>query len=68
MRLQGIEVERNIGQRGRQDTAGRATGQICVKRVAVGHATAVFVNQFIQGDARRCQLDVRRPDAPAYRK
>ena len=40
VRLQGVEVQRHVGQPCRQDAAGRAARQIARKRVPLGHAAA----------------------------
>ena len=44
VRLQRVEVERNVGERRRQDAARRAARQVSVESVAVGHAAAELVD------------------------
>ena len=50
---------------GREDAAGGAAGQVGIQRVAVQHAAAVFVHQFLQRDAGGRQLDAGQPDPAA---
>ncbi len=57
MFLQRVEVQRHVGQRGRQDAARGATRQVALEVVAFGHAAAVFLDQLADGDPRRRQLD-----------
>ena len=66
--LQGIEVQRDGVQRGGQNTARRAAGQVGIKGVPGLHAATVFVNQFLNGDAGSGQLDAGSIDAARDRK
>ena len=54
--LQGVEIQRNIGFAGRQYAAGGPAGQIGQEPMPFGHATAVFLDQFIEGDASGCDV------------
>ena len=54
--LQGVEIERDIAERGRQDAAGGAAREITVETMPVEHAAAVFIDQFTNRDARRRQV------------
>ena len=56
VRLQGIEIERDIAHGGGQNTARCAAWQVGVEIVAILHATAEFSNQFLDRNARRCQM------------
>src|SRR5690606_20944986 len=53
------EVEREIGHGGGQDAAGGAARQIALEGVAVFHAAAIFVDQFLHGDAGGRELHAR---------
>ena len=57
--FQRAEIERQVGHRRRQDAAGGAARQIALEGVAVGHAAAIFVDQFARGDAGRRQHHAR---------
>ena len=65
--LQRAEIERDVVHRRRQDAAGRAARQIGVEGVAVGHAAAIFVDQFAHGDAGRRELHAGILDAARHR-
>ena len=54
--LQGIEIERNVRERGRKDAAGGAARQIGVELMLRRHAASVFVDQLTYGDARRREV------------
>ena len=49
--LQGVEVERQVGERGGQDAARGAAGQVGEQAVARLQAAAVLVHQLAQADA-----------------
>ncbi len=66
--VQGVEVERHVGLRRRQDPSGRAAGKIAVELVPVEHAAAVFVDELTQRDARRSEVHARLLDAAADRE
>ena len=68
LRLQRVEVQRQVRQPRRQDAARRAAGQVGVQRVAVGHAAAILVDQLAQRDPGRRQLDPRLAHATADAK
>src|SRR5215475_7762014 len=55
--FQCSKIERNIGQRGRQYAARRATGQIGLEYMAILHATAKLIDKLTHGDAGGGQLD-----------
>ncbi len=59
MRLQGVEVQRYIGQRRREEAARGTARQKGIELIAFGQAAAVFVHQLAQRDASRCQLHAR---------
>ena len=51
------EIERMVGELGREDAAGRAAGQKALQRMAIEHAAGIFVDQFVDGDAGGRDLD-----------
>ena len=59
VRLQRIEVERDVRLRRRQDAAGGAARQIGVELVALEHAAAVFIHQLAQRDSGRREMHAR---------
>ena len=65
MRLQGVKVQRQVGQAGRQDAARRTARQVAIQGVTSGQTAAVFVHQLTQADAGRGQLDARPAHPPA---
>ncbi len=65
VRLQRVEVQRHVGQAGREDAARGAARQVAVELVALGQAAAVLVDQLAQRDAGRRQLDARLAHPPA---
>ena len=69
MRLQGVEIQRNISQVRRQDAAGGTSGQVRVQGVTILHAAAVLVYQFAQRNTGWRELDagVLHPAADAER-
>ena len=66
--LQRAEIERDVGHGRGQDAARGAARQIALEDVAVGHATAKFVDQFARGDAGGREFDARILDAARHRK
>src|SRR3990167_2441800 len=64
--LQRVEVQGNLVQAGRQDAARGAAWQVRIELVAVQHAAAVFVDEFLHRDARWSKLDARVLHPPAY--
>ena len=66
VRLQRVEVERDVGQRSRQNSARGAARQISVELVSRKHAAAKFVDQLAHGDARPAR-DARPVSPPARR-
>ena len=68
VRLQRVEIERDIAERCRQDTAGRATGQVTVEFVAVLHAAAILIDELAHRDARRREMDAGLGHASGHRE
>ena len=68
VRLQRIEIERNVAERCRQDPARRTARKIAVELVARQHAAAVFVDQLAHGDARGREMHAGLRDAARHRK
>ena len=66
--VEGVKVQRNVVQRGRQDAARGTTGKIGLQFMAGKHPATVFIDQLAQRDARGCQLNARFVDAPADRE
>src|SRR5690606_19177360 len=64
--LQGIEIEGDVGEAGGEDATRSAARQVGLEFVAVGHATAVFVDQLLQGDTGGRQLDARLLDTSRH--
>ena len=54
-----VEVQWNVAQGRRQNTARGAAREIAVELVAGQYAATVFVDQFAHGDAGRRQVDAR---------
>ena len=68
VRLQRVEIERDVAQRRGQDAARRAARQVRIKIVSLLHAAAVFVDQLAHGDAGRREMDARMLHAARHRK
>src|SRR6185503_3830293 len=68
IRGERIEIERYVCKRGRQNSARSAAWKVTVQRVTVEHATAVFVDEFQQGDSGRRDVHARPFDASANRE
>src|SRR6185369_1459435 len=66
MRLQGVEVERDVGHTGRQDAAGCAARQVGIQLVTFLHAAAELIDQFTQRYAGGRELDARLLHAAAH--
>src|SRR4030095_6182565 len=63
---ESVKVERDVCQRRRQHPASRAAGKVPVKRVPVQHPSAVLVDELLQRDTCRREVDTRPPDAAAH--
>src|SRR5262245_66028254 len=63
-----VEIERDVCQRRRQNAARRAAWEIRVERVTVLHPSAVLVDELLQRDTCRREVDTRPLDAPTYRE
>src|SRR5688572_9916627 len=66
--VQGVEVERHVGLRRRQEPSRRAARKISVELVPIEHAAAVFVDELTQRDARGSQVYARFLDTAADRE
>ena len=66
--LQGVEVEREVGERGGEDAARGAAGQVGEQAMAGLHAAAVLVHQLAQRDAGGGQVHAGLVHPPRHRE
>ncbi len=68
VRLERVEVERDVAHRCGQDPARGAAGEIRVELVAILHPAAVFVDQLLHRDAGGRQVHAGLLHAPRHRE